>query len=55
MTALPSKHCSGYQELKEADEDHRTPGNETWGMTCGQQSFKYRWRKMEATAQDRAG
>jgi len=46
---LPSKHSSGCQRATEEEDDQRTPGREIW--RCGHQ---YSWRKMEATAQNRA-
>ena len=43
VTALPSKHSSGYQE----EDNQRTPGKVIWRRRCGQQDATTvggRWR-----------
>jgi len=57
MTALLNKHHSGHRKATETEEDRRTCGKRDLvkDMRTAVSNTLYSWRKMKATAQDRAG
>jgi len=53
MMTSPGRCYSRRRKAAEEEADPGTPGKWIWSKKCGRRA--YSWRKMEATAQDRAG